>query len=161
MLIRTATSDDVPKVLPMVAKICALHKNWDSAKYGFLPQPEQRYEKWLTRLATLRDRSVFLVAEDEGKLGGFLVATVEREIPIYRLQEYAFIHDIWVEPEYRQNGVARQMVMLCVERFGEMKVQQIRLDTAAVNEAARRLFASCGFRISTIEMLKELGVKSR
>lgn len=50
--------------------------------------------------------------------------------------------------------------MLCVERFKEMEVQQIRLDTAAVNEAARRLFTSCGFRISTIEMLKELGVKS-
>jgi ribosomal protein S18 acetylase RimI-like enzyme len=160
MLIRSATSEDVPQVLPMVAKICALHENWDTAKYGFLPYPEQRYEKWLTRLANSSDRNVFLVAEDEGKLGGFLLATVEREIPIYRLQEYAFIHDIWVEPEYRQNGVAQQMVMLCVERFKEMKVQQIRLDTTAVNEAARRLFASCGFRISTIEMLKELGVKS-
>jgi ribosomal protein S18 acetylase RimI-like enzyme len=160
MLIRSATSDDVPQVLPMVAKICALHENWDTAKYGFLPYPEQRYEKWLTRLANSSDRNVFLVAEDEGKLGGFLVATVEREIPIYRLQEYAFIHDIWVEPEYRQNGVARQMVILCSDRFKEMEVQQIRLDTTAVNEAARRLFASCGFRISTIEMLKELGVKS-
>jgi ribosomal protein S18 acetylase RimI-like enzyme len=160
MLIRSATSDDVPQVLPMVAKICALHENWDTAKYGFLPYPEQRYEKWLTRLANSSDRNVFLVAQDEGKLGGFLVATVEREIPIYRLQEYAFIHDIWVEPEYRQNGVAQQMVMLCVQRFQEMEVQQIRLDTTAVNEAARRLFASCGFRISTIEMLKELGVKS-
>jgi ribosomal protein S18 acetylase RimI-like enzyme len=160
MLIRTATSDDVPQVLPMVAKICALHENWDTAKYGFLPYPEQHYEKWLTWLANNSDRNVFLVAEDEGKLGGFLVATVEREIPIYRLQEYAFIHDIWVEPEYRQNKVAQQMVMLSVQRFKEMEVQQIRLDTTAVNEAARRLFASCGFRISTIEMLKELGVKS-
>ncbi len=160
MLIRPATPDDVPKVLPMVAKICALHEAWDSAKYGFLPEPEQRYEKWLKRLASSSDRNLFIVAEDQGKLGAFLVATVEREIPIYRLQEYAFIHDIWVEPEYRQNGVARQMVMLCVERFGEMKVQQIRLDTAAVNEAARRLFVSCGFRISTIEMLTELSVKS-
>jgi len=160
MLIRSATSDDVPQVLPMVAKICALHENWDTAKYGFLPHPEQRYQKWLTRLANSSDRNVFLVAEDEGKLGGFLIATVEREIPIYRLQEYAFIHDIWIEPEYRQNGVARQMVMLCVERFQEMEIQQIRLDTAAVNEAARLLFTSCGFRISTIEMLKELEVKS-
>jgi ribosomal protein S18 acetylase RimI-like enzyme len=75
-------------------------------------------------------------------------------------KEYAFIHDIWVEPEYRQNKVAQQMVMLCVDRFQEMEIQQIRLDTTAVNKAARRLFASCGFRISTIEMLKELGVKS-
>ncbi|MBD2167077.1 GNAT family N-acetyltransferase [Calothrix membranacea FACHB-236] len=155
MLIRPATPADVPKVLPMVAKICALHEAWDSAKYGFLPHPEQRYQNWLGRLAN-SDSSVFLVAEAEENLVAFLVATVEREIPIYRLKEFAFIHDIWVEPDYRQQGVARQMVIQAVERFEKMGIKQIRLDTAAINEAARRLFASCGFRISTIEMLMEL-----
>ncbi|MBN3895997.1 MAG: GNAT family N-acetyltransferase [Nostoc sp. NOS(2021)] len=155
MLIRPATTTDVPAVLPMVAKICALHESWDSAKYGFLTHPEQRYEQWLTRLAN-SERSVFLVSEKEGQLVAFLVATVEREIPIYRLQEFAFIHDIWVEPEYRQNGIARQMVMLSIERFHQMGVKQIRLDTAVANEASRRLFASCGFRFSIIEMLIEL-----
>lgn len=30
MLIRPATIADVPAVLPMVAKICALHESWDS-----------------------------------------------------------------------------------------------------------------------------------
>ncbi|BAY88385.1 MULTISPECIES: GNAT family N-acetyltransferase [unclassified Tolypothrix] len=155
MLIRPATPADVPKVLPMVAKICALHDAWDSAKYGFLPHPEQRYQNWLGKL-TNSDSSAFLVAEDEENLVGFLVATVEREIPIYRLKEFAFIHDIWVEPDYRQRGVARQMVILAVEIFQKMDIHQIRLDTAAINEAARRLFASCGFRISTIEMLMEL-----
>ncbi|BAY97685.1 acetyltransferase, GNAT family protein [Tolypothrix tenuis PCC 7101] len=155
MLIRPATPADVPNVLPMVAKICALHEVWDSAKYGFLPHPEQRYQNWLGRL-TNSDSSVFLVAEDEENLVAFLVATVEREIPIYRLKEFAFIHDVWVEPDYRQRGVAREMVILAVESFQKMGIKQIRLDTAAINEAARRLFASCGFRISTIEMLMEL-----
>ncbi|MBD2772462.1 GNAT family N-acetyltransferase [Iningainema tapete] len=155
MIVRPATPDDVPAVLPMVAKICALHETWDSAKYGFLPNPEQRYHRWLKRVAT-DERSVFMVAEDEGRLVGFLVATIEEEIPIYRLKEFAFIHDLWVEPEYRQKGIARQMVMQAIERFDKMGVKQIRLDTAAVNEAARRLFASCGFRVSTIEMLVDV-----
>ncbi len=159
MLIRSATPSDVPAVLPMVAKICALHESWDSAKYGFLPHPEQLYERWLKRVAT-DERNVFLVAADEKRLVAFLVATVEGEIPIYRLQEFAFIHDLWVEQEYRQSGIARQMVMLTIERFHDLGIKQIRLDTAAVNEAARRLFVSCGFRISNIEMLKELGVRN-
>ncbi|WP_026732546.1 GNAT family N-acetyltransferase [Fischerella sp. PCC 9605] len=155
MQIRPATPADVTAVLPMVAKICALHESWDAAKFGILPYPENRYEKWLQRLATDK-RSVFLVAENQGRLVAFLVATVEREIPIYRLQEYAVVHDLWVEPEYRQNGIARQMVMQAIERFQQMEIQQIRLDTAAINEAARRLFASCGFKISTVEMLMEI-----
>ncbi|NWF58713.1 MAG: GNAT family N-acetyltransferase [Fischerella sp.] len=155
MQIRPATPADVTAVLPMVAKICALHESWDAAKFGILPDPEKRYEKWLQRLATDK-RSVFLVAENQGRLVAFLVATVEREIPIYRLQEYAVVHDLWVELEYRQNGIARQMVMQAIERFQQMEIQQIRLDTAAINEAARRLFASCGFKISTVEMLMEI-----
>ncbi len=162
MIVRSATPTDVPAVLPMVASVCALHEAWDAAKYGFLPNPQQRYERWLTAQAT-NERSVFLVAESEapsleqpGQLVAFLIATVEREIPIYRLKEYGFVHDLWVEPEHRHLGIARQMVRLTIERFAQMGVKQIRLDTAAANDAARRLFSSCGFRLSTLEMLVEL-----
>lgn len=158
MNIRFATPADVPAVLPMVASICALHQAWDEAKYGFLPHPQQRYEKWL--IAQTKNRqSVFLVAEDEiepKKVVGFLIATVEKEIPIYRLKEFGFIHDLWVEPEYRHAGIAREMVTVTCDRFQQLGVKQIRLDTANANEAARKLFVDCGFRISTIEMLIEV-----
>jgi ribosomal protein S18 acetylase RimI-like enzyme len=155
MEIRPATASDVPHVLPMVARICALHESWDPAKYGFLSDPARRYEKWLEQRA-MDERSVFLVAEEGNRLAGFLVGEVEREIPIYRLKEFGFIHDLWVEEEYRHEGVARQLAMLAIERFKQMGVKQIRLDTAAQNEPARRLFESCGFRISVVEMMIEL-----
>jgi ribosomal protein S18 acetylase RimI-like enzyme len=49
------------------------------------------------------------------------------------------------------------MVTLAIERFRrEIGVAQIRLDTAAANDAARELFQRCGFRASTIEMLMEM-----
>ena len=155
MTIRPAMPDDVPHVLPMVERIAALHESWDSAKYGFLPDVAQMYRGWLTSRAN-DVRSVFLVSEREGAIVAFLVGTVEREIPIYRLSEFGFIHDVWVEPDYRNEGVARQMTMLAIERFREMGVKQIRLDTAARNDAARGLFASCGFRPSVTEMLLEI-----
>lgn len=156
MQIRPATPADVPAILPMVAKICALHQAWDSAKYGFLPNPAQRYERWLMQ-QTKHDRGVLLVAEaDTQQLAGFLVATTESEVPIYQLREYGFIHDLWVEPEYRGTGVGRQLIQQAIEAFAHRGVQQIRLDTAMANEAARKLFQSCGFRISTIELLIEL-----
>lgn len=155
MTIRPAIADDVPHVLPMVERIAALHETWDSAKYGYLPNVAQMYRGWLTSRAS-DARSVFLVAEREGAIVAFLVGTVEREIPIYRLAEFGFIHDVWVEPAYRNEGVARQMTMLAIERFRAMGVKQIRLDTAAKNDAARGLFASCGFRPSVTEMLIEI-----
>jgi ribosomal protein S18 acetylase RimI-like enzyme len=155
MDIRPARPQDVPDVLPMVGKICALHEAWDAAKYGFLANPDERYRRWLTARAD-DPRAVFLVAERESKAVAFLIGTIEQEIPIYRLKEYGFIHDVWVEEEYRHEGIGRQMVMLAIEQFKAAGVTQIRLDTAGANEAARKLFAGCGFRVSTIEMLAEI-----
>ena len=163
MDIRPATSDDVPSVLPMVAQICALHQGWDPGKYGFRDNPAQMYRGWLMSRAS-DPRSVFLVAErsaegtEAARVVGFLVGTVETEIPIYRLKEYGFIHDVWIEPDYRHEGLGRQIVMLAVEKFREIGVSQIRLDTASANDGARALFANCGFRVSTIEMLCETGI---
>ncbi len=155
MEIRPASAADVPAVLPMVAAIAALHENWDSAKFGYKPHPEQMYRGWLTARAD-DPRSVFLVADRDGLLAGFLIGTVEKEIPIYRLTEFGFIHDIWVEPAYRNEGIARQLVTLAIEKFREMGVAQVRGDTAAANEPARNLLKSCGMRPSTVEMLVEV-----
>ena len=162
MEIRPATADDVPAVLPMVRNIAAMHEALDPAKYTFRSDPAEMYRHWLAQRS--RDpRSVFLVAEagssnrgGERRLAGFLIGTVEREIPIYRLEEMGFIHDLWVEEEYRHEGIGRQMVMLAIERFRAIGVQQVRCDTAFANTAARALFETCGFRPSIVEMLVEL-----
>ena len=156
MTIRPAIADDVPLVLPMVQRLADLHQSWDPRRYPYLPNIGQRYDRWLRTRAT-DPRSVFLVAEaSAGTLAGFCVATVEGEIPIYHTQEIGFLHDLWVEEDYRHEGVARQMTMLLVERFREMGIKQVRLETAAANEAARALFRSCGFRVSAVEMMMEM-----
>lgn len=113
------------------------------------------YHNWLNARAT-DDRSVFLVAARETTIIAFLIGTVEREIPIYTLAEFGFIHDLWVDADYRNEGIARQLVTLAIERFTQIGVRQVRLDTAADNEIARSLFRTCGFRPSTVEMLLEL-----
>lgn len=153
MLIRPAVAEDVPLVLPMVSRVCAMHEELDPAKYGFRPGVAEKYRSWLTARAD-DARSVFLVGErEEGKLIGFLIGTVEREMSIYRLEEFGFVHDLWVEEEYRHEGVGRQLVMEAVERFTRLGVKQIRLDVATANPAARALFETCGFRASVTEML--------
>ena len=126
-------------------------------------QPIASYDQAVARLDSARaadPRSIFLVAEvpdpeaaSNSRIIAFAVATVESTIPIYRVSEVGFVHDLWVEEPYRHEGIARQMVMLMIERYKQMGVKQIRLETASANEAARALFMTCGFRVSTIEML--------
>jgi ribosomal protein S18 acetylase RimI-like enzyme len=155
MEIRPATAEDVPRVVPMVRKIAAMHQELDPAKYTFRSDPGEMYRDWLADRSD-DDRSVFLVADAGERLAGFLIATVVDEIPIYHVEEVGFIHDVWVEDDYRHEGIARQLVTLCIERFRAIGVPQIRCDTAWANQAARELFTRCGFRPSTVEMLIEL-----
>src|SRR5687768_9922949 len=134
MTIRPATPDDVPAVVPMVEKLAEFLAEGDRAKYEPLPEIGDMYRRWLRERAA-DPRSVFLVAEREaGLVVGFLIGTVEREIPIYRLTEYGFIHDVWIEPEYRNEGVARQLVTLAIERFRAIGLRQVRLDVLVGND---------------------------
>ena len=48
------------------------------------------------------------------------------------------------------------MTMLAMEQFRALGCPQVRLETAAANEPARKLFANCGFRTASVEMLVEL-----
>lgn len=156
MRVRSATSSDVERVLPMVEAICAMHKTMDPTKYGFVPEIVERYRGWLPQRAA-DHRSVFLIAEDGTGVAGFAVGTVEPEIPIYEIKEFGFIHDLWVEPRARRMGVGRMLAQTALERFKSMGVRQVRLDTALANEGARRLFAGCGFRCSATEMIAVVG----
>lgn len=154
--IRPATRADVPGVLPFVRAITMQHEALDAARFAMLPDVVARYERWLPARAA-DARSVFLVADAGASgLAGFLVGTVEESIPIYRLSEFGFIHDVWVEPAWRGQGVARALVTEAITRFRAIGVGQVRLETATGNTGAERLFATCGFRVATSEHLIEL-----
>lgn len=158
MTIRPASTDDIDQVIPLVAKVCAFHAARDPQRYGFVENVQRMYRGWLIR-RTADDQSVFLVAErpasptGPAQIVGFLVADTERDLPIYRTGRIGFIHDLWVEPDYRNEGLGRRLVMQAIEQFRELGVDQIRLDVLIHNPAARELFEACGFRSSTVQML--------
>lgn len=156
----------LPRVLEMVREVCRLHETWDPVKFGYLPDVVERYARWLPQRAA-DPRSVLCVARDEtagtgeavpgaSTIVGFLVASTEREIPVYRLDEFLFVHDMYVEPRCRGRGVGRALLTHAIDRAREIGVTQVRLDVAKANEPARRLFESCGFRVSVSEMLREV-----
>jgi ribosomal protein S18 acetylase RimI-like enzyme len=162
--VRAAGVGDVPAILPMVRAVCAYHEGLDPGRYDYLPDVVERYARWLPSRAA-DPGSVLLVAERaaaaggerEGGLVGFLVGSVEGNIPVYRTRRYGFVHDLWVEPPARRLGAGRALVTEALARFRAMGVTQVRLETAAGNEGARRLFGACGMRVGGVEMMVEFG----
>lgn len=154
--IRAATPADVPAILPLVAKLTALHERNDPQRFKVLPDVLDRYAQWLPIRAT-DARSVLLVAENEqGSVVAFLVGTIEPEVPIFWIPECGWIHDVWVEPEHRKQGVAAALVETAADLFRTKGVKQLRLHTGSFNDQARSAFAKSGFRPCVVEMLRML-----
>jgi GNAT superfamily N-acetyltransferase len=155
MPVRPATIDDIPFVLPMVRAICDLHQRHDPERFRVVDDVIDRYANWLPERVT-DSRSVFLVAVEAGKPVGYAVSTIEPEVPIFWVPECGWIHDIWVQPEHRDRGLARELVRATIRRFDVLGVRQLRLHTGTFNDAARKLFAAEGFRPCVVEMLRSM-----
>ena len=157
MNVRLGTSADWPAVLPMLRKHRALHRQWDEGLYALRPDAEERFRRWLGKAAE-DPRALLLVIEerDGGGIIGFLTALIEKDVPIYVRDEYAVIRDIWVEPEHRRHKGGKILVEAALKELGEMGIVQVRVRTAAANTAAQKLLLSCGFRVGTIDLVREL-----
>ncbi|MEK6702485.1 MAG: GNAT family N-acetyltransferase [Planctomycetota bacterium] len=157
MPIRPATPADVPAILPMVRAICDLHAANDPQRFAVRPDVLDRYSRWLPERAA-DPRSVFLVATLPSSPSpvGFAVCTIEPEVPIFWVPECGWIHDLYIVPAARRQGLARELVGEITARFTAMGVKQLRLHTATFNDNARHIFAAEGFRPCVVEMLKSL-----
>ena len=156
MNVRLGTSGDWSAVLPMLRKHRALHEQWDKALYELRPDAETRFRRWLGP-ATEDPRAMLLVMENDDKcVIGFLTALVEKDVPVYVADQYAVIRDIWIEPAHRRRGAGKGLVEAAVAELAAMGLKQVRIRTAAANEPVRKMLLTCGFRVGTIDMVREL-----
>jgi L-amino acid N-acyltransferase YncA len=153
MQIREATSADTPALAPLILKCLTQHQSWDRARYALSPELELEYRRWFGKLAEDPRTTVFM-AETDGRVAGYLVATVHRDRPIYRTGEYVVIHDLWLEDASGDAG--RELLKAAAERYAADGITQLRAATAIDNERVRELMQSCGFRVCQIDLLMEL-----
>lgn len=68
-------------------------------------------------------------------------------VSIQRLSETptGWIHDLWVHPDYRRNGVARNLMRRLLIYAERCKMEGVSLKVRVDNEAAIQLYHSLGF----------------
>ena len=92
----------------------------------------------------------------QGRIVGFMYATVERDLPIYLHEEFAVIREWWVEPAFRGRGAGKSLIARAAADFAEAGVAQLRARSAAGDEALRAVLQHCGFRMGSCELVMEL-----
>ena len=155
--IRPARPADLPAIGRLGALLVKTHHDFDPARFiAPTPATPEGYANYLgTQL--MEARVVILVAEQEGKVAGYVYAGLEGMDYMALRGPAGAIYDVVVDPTARRQGVGRLLLDTAVQRLKEMGAPQVILSTAAKNEEAQRLFAKAGFRATMIEMTRGLG----
>ncbi|WP_165763892.1 GNAT family N-acetyltransferase [Halalkalibacter urbisdiaboli] len=84
-------------------------------------------------------------------------AFIKEDIPycFYKENEYGFIGDVYVEPDFRKRGYARFLTNLVIEWMTQKEIKTIRL---LASSHARNLYESIGFD-GTDEMVLKIEAK--
>jgi ribosomal protein S18 acetylase RimI-like enzyme len=101
------------------------------------------------------DRAVVLCAVKGATIVGYPYGTVEGRNWSALLDPHGALHDVFVEPSARRQGVAEKLVLEMCSRLHALGAPRVLLHTAIQNREAEALFAKLGFRSTMLEMTRE------
>ncbi|MBB3590759.1 ribosomal protein S18 acetylase RimI-like enzyme [Rhizobium sp. BK529] len=153
--IRPAISGDMEILGSFGAMLVALHHKLDSKRFiEAAKSTPARYAHFLeSQLA--RPEVIVMVAEENGALLGYAYAELEGFDYMALRGPAGVIHDLFVDPGRRREGVGRMLLEAAMARLQSLGADRFVLSTAHRNETARSLFAAIGFRPTMIEMTRE------
>jgi ribosomal protein S18 acetylase RimI-like enzyme len=156
IIVRPATSADLPRLGRLGGVLVQEHHQFDTKRFlAGRDRTPADYAGFLVRQLGNAD-VVVLVADDNGDVIGYSYAAIEGYDYMSLRGPAAVLHDIIVDPEYRERGVGRQLLDATLDALRSRGAPRVVLETAERNDAAQKLFANAGFRRTMIEMTREL-----
>ena len=95
--------------------------------------------------AAARDLCRLIVAELESRVVAFLFAEVESGAGPSGEPPPAWIHELWVEPEYRAQGIAAELLAESDAFFASRGVKRVSVRVESSNAAGMEFWARLGF----------------
>ena len=147
MLIRKATIEDLPVLLQFEQGIITAERPFDST---LKPDPISYYD--LKAFITSTDVQV-LVAEIDGEIAGSGYARIKKNPDAYYdFEKYAYLGFMYVLPEYRGQGINKQIIDALKNWAGSQNISEFRLEVYYDNASAIRAYEKIGFSKYSLEM---------
>lgn len=153
-VIRPARDADVPRVATLAVQLVRMHHDADPSRFLLVDGVEEGYARWFRRELS-REQAIILVACRSADVLGYAYGTLEDRDWNLLIDAHGAIHDIFVAPGARRDGVGRRLVDAVVRALEHLGAPQVVLSTMVRNESAQRLFRVCGFRTTMVEMTRD------
>ena len=111
------------------------------------------YEKHYKKLIK-RENSVFFVAEENGKIVGYILGEIEIPTHHHIYKRRGYIRDAFVLEEFRRKNAGKKLTQELLEWFKSKGIKWIRVDAYTNNKVGISFWKKMGFKDYVIEMTK-------
>lgn len=149
--------DDLRAIVDLAVALAKLHFDYDKQRFsrGSFEPLEKTHQDFM-RDQLQNPRSVFLLAEENGRIIGYAFLRLEPKSLGDLLDDGAWLHDIYFEEGARSRGVGKLFFDAVVDEAKGLGSKSLMLTVSPHNTTAQKFFAKCGFRHTMHEMRLEL-----
>ncbi len=152
ILIRNAKKNEVKKLQNLNDEAFAENPKFDSDLILDWAQSDIGKSYFTTLLNSQEDYC--LVAEDQGKLVGYIAAGPKKIS--HRKSKYIEIQNLGVVPSYRSQGLGSRLIKACLKRARNKGYQKAYLNSYSANVKAIAFYKSNGFSKIDVSLEKNL-----
>ena len=160
--VRKARLKDIPEILKMwkvfmsehdmmvVSKNPSLKPHYDMLKTG--PGDFERY----ARNNIHSKNAIIFLAEKDGKIIGYCLCRIKRNIPIFKVTHLGHIGDLYVKKEYRKLGISSMFKNEALKWFKSKGIKYSSIMVSPENSRARGIYKKWGFTDYHLELRKRI-----
>ncbi|MBC8230050.1 GNAT family N-acetyltransferase [bacterium] len=141
--IRKATMKDMPSVLKLWTKLMEFHRTL-SKHFEPADDAEKVWESYVRKQLD-ESNSLLIVAEVSSNIVGFSLASIQANIPVFKIDKYGVIYDLFVEETFRGRGIGRKIFDFAREWFEQNGVEHLQVSVAHHNPVAQKFWHAMGF----------------
>jgi len=158
IMIRRARLDDIDELVELWKRFMAQQRGLGGElAVDMLPRMKEDAQdivrSYISR--SIRGRNGFvMVVEDRGKLRGYMLSRIQKNIPIFKNEYTGYVSDLYLDEGYRGKGLSSKMWVRTLQWFREKGVGEVGIRVLSYNHAAYEVYRRWGFR----DYLKELRI---
>ena len=143
MEIKEATLQNVPELLSLWKELMDFHSNLDLF-FTRRKEGHNNFKKHLIECIKSDNACVYLAVEKEEILG-YILAKIQEYPPVFKIENYVEIFDIYIKPSYRRQKVGENLVKNTIDYFKKKGSFRIEMKVASKNIAGINFWKNQGF----------------
>ncbi|MFH2106759.1 MAG: GNAT family N-acetyltransferase [Candidatus Micrarchaeota archaeon] len=162
--IREASFEDLPQIVMLWSEFMKEHDqiviSADPKLKEFVAKDEKgmiegKYFSYVEKTMKAGDGTVF-IAEESGKLVGYILTLINDEIPIFKTKKLGYISDLYVTNRFRKKGISSKLRDCAIEWFKKKGINVISIRVYPANRSAHSIYKKWGFFDYHVEMRRRI-----